>query len=156
MLKLALAVVLLCFITSPALAFWTTCPEFPGARGPDRVDTPMCDSERCFAVRGEYFIANITLSSPDVHHELLSECIAFIAGIGIPLPMEPPHDNGCNAIFRNGVQQSCPTTPNNQYVWVVEQRIIEGIPAFQNTRVQYRIRDRGQLVGCVQFWATVV
>jgi hypothetical protein len=52
----------------------------------------LCDNERCFAVRGEDFIANITISSPDVHHELISENIVFILGVGINLPMEYPHD----------------------------------------------------------------
>lgn len=58
----------------------------------DHIETPMCDAERCFAVRGEDFIANITLSSPEVHHELISENIVFILGVGINLPMEYPHD----------------------------------------------------------------
>jgi hypothetical protein len=92
MYKLILSAALLCLAASPALGFWRTCTEFPNALVPDSVDTPMCDHERCFAVRGDYFIANITLSSPNSHVELLSECIAWIAGIGIPLPMDPPHE----------------------------------------------------------------
>lgn len=52
----------------------------------------MCNEERCFAVRGEDFVANITISSPDVHTELISENIVFILGIGVNLPMEYPHD----------------------------------------------------------------
>ena len=56
----------------------------------------MCNEERCFAVRGETFYANITISSPDVHQELISENWVFIAGIGVQLPMDYPHDNVTN------------------------------------------------------------
>lgn len=91
MYKFAAFVVIAVLVVSPAVdaTFWRNCL---GVRGPDHIETPLCDNERCFAVRGQPFIANVTLSSPDVHHELLVENIAFILGIPVQLPVEPPHD----------------------------------------------------------------
>ena len=91
------AFAVLAVILAPASAtFWRECM---GVRGPDHIETPMCDAERCFAVRGEPFIADVTISSPDVHQELLVQNIAFILGIPVELPMEYPHDKYGVGIF---------------------------------------------------------
>jgi hypothetical protein len=136
MFKLLLSFAFLTVLASPALSFWRACHRFPNARLPDNVVTPLCDHERCFAARGEDFIANVTMSSPESHNELLSTNYVFIFGVGIPLPIEPPHDNGCNAIFINGIQQQCPTQPNRQYTWVIQQPIADFVPLFQNAIVE--------------------
>lgn len=91
---LAIVAVLVCFSPSTSATFWRACNET--LRTVDHIETPMCNEERCFAVRGETFYANITISSPDVHQELISENWVFIAGIGIQLPMDYPHDNVTN------------------------------------------------------------
>lgn len=88
---LVIVAVLICFSPSASANFWRACNET--IRTVDHIETPLCDNERCFIRRGDNFYANITISSPYVHHELMSQCFVFIFGIGIELPMEYPHDN---------------------------------------------------------------
>lgn len=137
MLKFLVGVIVIFAVASPALGtFWRRCHRFPNARLPDNVVSPLCDDTRCFAARGDYFIANVTMSSPEVHLELAATNYVFIFGIGIQLPIDPPHDNGCNALFINNVQQFCPTQPNRQYTWVIDIMMAEIVPAFQNAIVE--------------------
>jgi hypothetical protein len=149
----AFAVLAVILAPTVSATFWRNCL---GVLGPDHIETPLCDAERCFAVRGQPFVANVTLSSPDVHQELLVENIAFIFGIPVQLPVEPPHDNGCNQLYVNGVFHGCPTLPNVPHVWMINQDIPAFLPAFQNTVVRYTLSDRGTLVGCVEITATLV
>lgn len=78
---------------------------------PDLIESPHCDHERCFAVRGEYVIADILATPHGAHVELLTTVTAFVLGIGkisfknhslgiiititlgVPIPIDPPHDN---------------------------------------------------------------
>jgi hypothetical protein len=89
-----------------------------------------------FQTRGQIMRASVFISAPTSHAELRVVSYVFLLGIGIRLPAVPPHDNGCNSLFINGVQQFCPTQPNRQYEWIVEQEVPLETPAFQNSRVQ--------------------
>jgi hypothetical protein len=75
------------FAVASTHAFWTACP---GLRGPDHVSSPHCGATNCQVVRGEMMHADVTISSPDVHTELMVFGTVFILGIGVPLPQVPP------------------------------------------------------------------
>jgi hypothetical protein len=49
---------------------------------PDRVESQHCDSERCFAVRGEELTARVYITGTDSHHELRVTATVFLGGIG--------------------------------------------------------------------------
>ncbi|KAL7031648.1 hypothetical protein ACKWTF_007085 [Chironomus riparius] len=116
-------------------AFWSACP---GTTLPslDSMESPSC-TDRCRAVRGEVFYGTLRMTFQEAHQELRSRVTAFIFGIGVNIPVDPPFDNQCNLIlFTNGTQAGCPTIPNTQYMLVIEMLISTLYPSFSNTRVQ--------------------
>jgi hypothetical protein len=87
-----LAAFLLTFSPQEVEGFWRPCNAT--LRPPDRIDSPACSTatNRCYATRGEVIVANVTISSPQVHQELLVENWVQLLGIWILLPSEYPHD----------------------------------------------------------------
>lgn len=69
----------LIFFVCSASAFWTPCQN--GGREPDAVTSPHCDSERCWAVRGETLTARVYLTGHDVHHELMVHAYVYLLGL---------------------------------------------------------------------------
>lgn len=84
------ALILFVTLYSSADAFWASCP---GINGPTRIESPSCTATRCVATRGEPLIAHAFLSFARSHAALNVRVTAFVLGIGIPLPQEPPYDN---------------------------------------------------------------
>jgi hypothetical protein len=62
-------------------AFWSPCPG-SGVIAPDSVTSPNCNAERCTAVRGEIFQADILIRWSESHSELIPRMTAFLFGIG--------------------------------------------------------------------------
>ncbi|XP_070504094.1 uncharacterized protein [Chironomus tepperi] len=154
--SLAIFLVILIALPTPSVAFWRACNST--LRAPDRVESPDCSTvtNTCLVHRGEIMRASVFISSTDTHEELMVESFVWIFGIRVRLPSVPPHDNGCNSLFVNNVQQFCPTQPNVQYEWRVEQEVPAITPTFQNSIVQFQLWDRGSLEGCAEITATVI
>ncbi|XP_070499664.1 uncharacterized protein [Chironomus tepperi] len=143
-------------ISCLAEAFWSDCPG-SNVPGPDDIVSPNCSGDRCRAVRGESLIARIYATPQAVHHELIARVTAFVFGIGINLPMQPPFDNACNQIhFANDTLTSCPVYPNIQYVMNVEMQVSSLFPAFTNTLVQVDFWDGNQRAACGQIIADLI
>jgi hypothetical protein len=113
-------------------AFWTPCG---GSATTHYVFSNVCDETRCSVVRGQSFIANTTITFAGHHPRLNIRVRTVWLGITITLPLQPPHDDGCNGLFLNGQPASCPTQPGVRYQWVLENQVPQNVPAVQNTRV---------------------
>ncbi|KAL7044567.1 hypothetical protein ACKWTF_001972 [Chironomus riparius] len=151
-------IIFIIFLSSSCFAdtFWSNCPG-SNVPGPDYIVSPQCSGDRCQAVRGESVTAKIYATPRAIHNELITRVTAFIFGIGISLPMQPPFDNACNYIhFANDTQTSCPVYPNIQYVINVEMQISSLFPAFTNTRVQVEFWDGNQRAACGQIIADLI
>jgi hypothetical protein len=85
-LLLSIFVVLLTAV--PSHAFWSLCSA--NMPGPDHVSSPNCGATSCTVVRGQMMHADVTISSPYAHGELMVRGFVFLLGIGIPLPQIPP------------------------------------------------------------------
>lgn len=129
-----LALFLLAF--SSANAFWSACTDRAGAIAPNRIESASCSGNLCTVVRGETLIADAFATFTAAHNTLTVRVTAYILGIGVNLPQEPPHDSACNSIFLNGVLTGCPTTPGVESLWRIQMLIPTTYPAFQNTRVR--------------------
>ena len=121
---------------SSANAFWSACTDRAGAIAPSRVESSACSGNLCIVVRGEALVADGFFTFASTHTALTVRVTAYILGIGVNLPQEPPHDSACNSIFINGVLTGCPTTPGVESVWRINMLIPANYPAFQNTRVR--------------------
>ncbi|KAL7031650.1 hypothetical protein ACKWTF_007086 [Chironomus riparius] len=136
-------------------AFWTNCPgSVPGL---DLFESPQCSGDRCRATRGEIFYGKFWFHTAGAYNELRSRATAFIFGIGVNLPMTPPHDDLCNLIqFPNGTLTSCPTIPNQQYLVEFIMEIPQIFPTMRNTRVQGDLFNGNDRVICLQILADLL
>jgi hypothetical protein len=136
MYKLAVLAVLLAL--SGANAFWTACG---GTATTHAVTSPACTATRCTATRGQPLQSNTTISFAGAHAALTVEVTAFVLGIGVPLPIDPPDNNACNSLFQGAVRSSCPTVAGVHYHWILDLTVPANLPAFTNSRVQCELRD---------------
>lgn len=84
---LPILVVLLTSVPSSD-AFWRVCnATLPG---PDSVSSPNCGATTCTVTRGQMMHADVVISSPLAHNELMVRGFVFLLGVGIPLPQVPP------------------------------------------------------------------
>lgn len=114
-------------------AFWTSCG---GSATTHSVTSPSCDATRCTATRGQPLVSDTLISFTGAHQNLQVSVTAFILGVGVNLPVDPPHNNACNSLFLGATLHGCPTQANVQYNWHLNMDIPANLPAFQNTRVQ--------------------
>ncbi|KAG5673378.1 hypothetical protein PVAND_003434 [Polypedilum vanderplanki] len=143
-------------VLSSANAFWTRCADHPNAVAPDHITSPACTPERCTATRGEVLTADVLLTPIRAHNRLDVRVTAFVLGVGVPLPLEPPYDNACNHMYRNNVFVGCPTVPNVQHLWRINMLLSPNYPALNNARVRFEISENGVVEGCVDITATLV
>ncbi|XP_070506676.1 uncharacterized protein [Chironomus tepperi] len=116
-------------------ATWTDCPGL-NVPGPDSVNSKL-------------LLPVLRITFQDVHNELRSRVTAFMLGIGINLPLDPPFDDLCNVItFTNGTQASCPTISSVQYEIQLDLGI-EYNPMSQ-TRLRVEMFDADVLAGCAE------
>ncbi|KAG5674352.1 hypothetical protein PVAND_004327 [Polypedilum vanderplanki] len=153
-MKLPILIVFI-FLFANVRAFYTRCSH-TNAPGPDHIVSPNCNSERCFGVRGDVVNADIWATPLGAHTELRTRITAFILGIGVPLPVDPPFDDACNMIFLDGQLTTCPTIPNRQYMLQVEIPILHAYPPFSNAIVRVEFFDRGQLAACGEVLADII
>jgi hypothetical protein len=97
-------VLVLILALSSANAFWSACTDRPGAIAPERIESPFCTGNLCTVVRGETLTADAWISSPNSHAILTVRVTAYILGIGVNLPQDPPHDNGIKIVFYKKAQ----------------------------------------------------
>ena len=135
--------VLALLAVSAECQFWSACTDRPGAITPNRIESAACSGNLCTIARGETLVADAFATFTSAHNHLEVRVTAYILGIGINLPQEPPHDNACNSIHRDGVLVGCPTTPGIEHLWRIVMLIPTTYPAFSNTRVQckYQVID---------------
>ncbi|CAG9809073.1 unnamed protein product [Chironomus riparius] len=136
-------------------AFWTACTDRAGAIAPNRVESASCSGSLCTVVRGETLVADAFATFTSAHSVLTVRVTAYILGIGVNLPQDPPYDNACNSIFINGVMTGCPTTPNVESLWRIQMLVPTTYPAFQNTRVRYELLENNNVVACANIQATL-
>ena len=102
-------VLLLAISATQAQSYWSGCP---GILGPTTLTSPACSGSACTVVQGSTSVFQSTITFTRAHAHLMTRLTVFLGGIGVVIPQTPPHDNGCNALFRDGVQVGCPTVPN--------------------------------------------
>ena len=129
-------IVLAVLVFSSADAFWSACPDHPNALIPSRIESPYCSGSLCTLVRGELFTADVFATHTNVHNRLDVRVTAFVLGVPVNLPQDPPYDDACNFIYRGGVLVGCPTVPGEEHLWRINLIISEAYPPFQNSRVR--------------------
>ncbi|XP_070508416.1 uncharacterized protein [Chironomus tepperi] len=140
---------------SGANAFFACCSDQPNAVCPRTVTSPSCSGTRCTVSRGEILQADAFFTPVRAHARLDVETTAYVLGVGVNLPVPEPDNNACNSMFRNGVNVGCPTVPNVEHLWRLNYQIPTTIPAFNNARVRYTLRENGVIEGCVDITATI-
>jgi hypothetical protein len=78
---------------SSANAFWSVCLDRPGV-SPTRVESPFCSGTLCTVGRGQTLTADAWVTFVGAHSRLDVRLTAYILGIGVTLPSDPPNDNG--------------------------------------------------------------
>ena len=129
-------IVLAVLAFASADAFWSACTDQPNALAPTRVESASCSGSLCTVIRGEPLIADVFATYTTVHNRLDVRVTAFVLGVPINLPQEPPYDDACNFMYRGGVLVGCPTVPGQEHVWRINLLISENYPPFQNSRVR--------------------
>jgi hypothetical protein len=86
-----IVVLFLCFAFAKA-NFWTPCSDSIGVL-PDLVESPSCSNTQCEGVRGGRLVADIFFTPRNDHNDLRVDVWAYILGLRVMLPSEPPHDN---------------------------------------------------------------
>lgn len=120
-----------------ANAFWSACTDRPGAVAPNNVVSPSCSGDLCTIQRGESLLADVFTFFNAAHQRLDVRVTAYILGIGVNLPLDPPFDDACNFIYRGGVLVGCPTVPGNvEHVWRIDFPVPTAFPTFSNTRIR--------------------
>jgi len=64
----------------------------------------------------------------------------FLLGVGINVPQDPPHDNVCNNLYRDGVLAGFPTVPGAAYVWNISMVVTNLTPTANNARVRCKFK----------------
>lgn len=129
-------IVLAVLAFSSADAFWSACPDHPNALIPSRIVSAQCSATLCTLVRGEPFLADVYATHTAVHHRLDVRVTAFVLGVPVNLPLDPPDDDACNFTYRNGVFVGCPTVPGEEHLWKIDFTIPTNYPGFSNSRVR--------------------
>jgi hypothetical protein len=134
MFKLVALTVLLAI--SGTQAFWSACP---GILGPTSVTSDVCSGSSCNVRLGQDFSGVAVFSFARSHATLTTRITIYIGGVGVDIPQDPPHDNVCNSIFRDGVFSGCPTVPNVQSEWHINLTVTSNTPTVNNARVRCKL-----------------
>ncbi|KAG5673376.1 hypothetical protein PVAND_003432 [Polypedilum vanderplanki] len=155
MFKLIALTVLLAL--SGANAFWSACSDLPNALAPRTVESASCSPTLCTVTRGETLIADAYMTFNQAHSRLDVSVTAYIFGIGVNLPQDPPHDNACNSLLNaaTGAHHGCPTTPGTEKIWRINMLVPTTYPSFSNTRVRFQLLENNAVIGCTDVQATL-
>jgi hypothetical protein len=74
-------------------AFWSICADRPGVR-PTRIESPLCTPTICTVGRGEIITADAWATFVSAHSRLDVRVTAYVLGVGINIPSDPPNDDG--------------------------------------------------------------
>ncbi|KAL7017759.1 hypothetical protein ACKWTF_010514 [Chironomus riparius] len=146
-------VLLLAISASQAQSYWSGCP---GILGPTTLTSPVCSGSACTVVQGTTSVFQSTISFTRAHSHLMTRLTVFLGGVGVVIPQTPPHDNGCNALFRDGVQVGCPTIPNVPTRYDLTLTITTGTPVTNNANVRFELLENGVVEVCANIVANIV
>ncbi|XP_070508063.1 uncharacterized protein [Chironomus tepperi] len=133
-------------------AFWAACP---GILAPTNIVSDVCSGTSCTVRRGQTFTAQATITFTQAHARLDTRITVFLLGVGINVPQDPPHDNVCNNLYRNGVLVGCPTVPGAAHVWNIEMLVTNLTPTANNARVRFEGLENGVSQVCADVTATI-
>jgi len=121
---------------SSASAFWSECYNHPDALAPTNVTSPACSGSLCTVVRGEVLTSDIYFVFTSAQNSLDVRVSVYIHGVLVNIPIEPPHNNACNFMYRGGSFVGCPTVAGQEHVWKTEMEIPLDYPEFYNEYVR--------------------
>ncbi|CAG9809070.1 unnamed protein product [Chironomus riparius] len=133
-------------------AFWTACP---GVLAPTSITSDVCSGSSCNVQLGQQFSAEATITFTQAHARLDTRITVFVLGVGINIPQDPPLDNICNSLFRDGVLTGCPTTPGVATVWRINLTVTSNTPTVNNARVRFEGLENGVSQVCADVTATI-
>ncbi|XP_070508062.1 uncharacterized protein [Chironomus tepperi] len=151
MFKLVALTVLLAI--SGTHAFWSACP---GILAPTSVTSDVCSGSSCNVQLGQDFSGVATVSFARAHSALAIRITIYVGGVGIDIPQDPPNDNICNSLFRDGVLTGCPTVPNVPAEWRINLTVTSNTPTVNNARVRFEGLENGVPEVCVDVIANIV
>ena len=134
MFKLVALTVLLAI--SGTHAFWAACP---GILAPTAVTSPVCSGASCSVTIGQDFSGVATVTFTRAHAALTLRITIFIGGVGFDATPDPPDNNVCNSLYRDGVLAGCPTVPNVQTEWRINLTVSPGTPVVSGARVRCKM-----------------